>query len=123
MTSASGCTKYQNMYDIDSWGKVNPRDAKIMALTVQLEKMEKLQATAQAQATTSANTRNASNAGNAGQAEKLEPLTNGVLSRVQKPSRKMERPGTGVLSTSILVDISMVCMFFINHQSMSTGRP
>ncbi len=38
-------TKYNNMVEDKTWGKVDPRDAKILALTTKLEKIEKEGAT------------------------------------------------------------------------------
>ncbi len=37
----AACTKYNNMVEDKTWGKVNPLDAKVLALTTKLEKLEK----------------------------------------------------------------------------------
>ncbi len=62
-------TKYHNMVEDKSWSKVDPRDAKILALTTKLEKIEK-------EGKASANATNGTNPGgsNPTNTHKLQPL-------------------------------------------------
>ncbi len=61
-------TKFNNMIEDKSWGKVDPRDAKILALTTKLEKLEK------DGVKPSANATNGGNPGGGGPKPKMQPL-------------------------------------------------
>ncbi len=61
-------TKFNNMIEDKLWGKVDPRDAKILALTTKLEKLEK------DGVKPSANATNGGNPGGGGPKPKIQPL-------------------------------------------------